>query len=112
VPWLPSVPTAKKSLDLVPVHCAMSAPVVMLREEMCIEDMRQILRRTRHNGFPVVRDTAAGQVRSCALPITTHLVQDRMVWQGSTCNVKVIHRARIHQGCPHMHCIDCGRAES
>ena len=64
VPWLPSEPTAKKALDLVPVHAAMSAPVVTLREEMRIEDMRQILRHCRHNGFPVVRETAAGQVRS------------------------------------------------
>ncbi len=64
MPWLPSEPTAKKALDLVPVHAAMSAPVVTLREEMRIEDMRQILRRCRHNGFPVVRETAAGQVRS------------------------------------------------
>ena len=63
VPWLPSEPTAKKALDLVPVHCAMSAPVVTLREEMRIEDMTQALRETRHNGFPVVRDTVAGQVR-------------------------------------------------
>ena len=62
MPWLPSEPTAKKALDLVPVHCAMSAPVVTLREEMRIEDMRQVLREARHNGFPVVRDTAAGQV--------------------------------------------------
>ena len=67
VPWLPSEPTAKKALDLVPVHCAMSAPVVTLREEMRIEDMRQVLREARHNGFPVVRDTAAGQV----LPLHT-----------------------------------------
>ena len=64
MPWLPSEPTAKKALDLVPVHAAMSAPVVTLREEMRIEDMRQILRRCRHNGFPVVRETAAGQVGS------------------------------------------------
>ena len=63
MPWLPSEPTAKKALDLVPVHAAMSAPVVTLREEMRIEHMRQILRRCRHNGFPVVRETAAGQVR-------------------------------------------------
>ena len=67
MPWLPSEPTAKKALDLVPVHCAMSAPVVTLREEMRIEDMRQVLRQTRHNGFPVVRDTAAGQVLPAAL---------------------------------------------
>lgn len=66
VPWLPSEPTAKKALDLVPVHCAMSAPVVTLREEMRIEDMTRVLRETRHNGFPVVRDTAAGQV--CPAP--------------------------------------------
>ena len=58
MPWLPSEPTANKALDLVPVHCAMSAPVATLREEMRIADMRQILRETRHNGFPVVRDTA------------------------------------------------------
>lgn len=69
VPWLPSEPTAKKALDLVPVHCAMSAPVVTLREEMRIEDMRQVLRQTRHNGFPVVRDTAAGQVLPALSPL-------------------------------------------
>ena len=76
VPWLPSEPTAKKALDLVPVHCAMSAPVVTLREEMSIEGMRQILRQTQHNGFPVVRDTAAGQVllhSSAKSPFATQL---------------------------------------
>ena len=43
MPWLPSVPFAKKSLDLVAVRGAMSAPVVTLREQMRIEDMRQVL---------------------------------------------------------------------
>ncbi len=62
VPWLPREPTAKKALDLVPVAAAMSAPVVTLHEEMRVEEMRQVLRETRHNGFPVVRDTSSGQV--------------------------------------------------
>ena len=46
----------------MPVAAAMSAPVVTLREEMRVEEMRQVLRETRHNGFPVVRDTSSGQV--------------------------------------------------
>lgn len=75
VPWLPSEPTAKKALDLVPVHAAMSAPVVTLQEDMRIEDMRQILRSSRHNGFPVVRDTAAGQVNS-----TCFIMTDNSEW--------------------------------
>ncbi len=67
VPWLPSAPSAKKSLDLVPVRVAMAAPVVVLREAMRIEDLRQVLRDARHNGFPVVRDTPSGQVLACFL---------------------------------------------
>ena len=64
VPWLPSMPWAKRSLDLVPVRAAMAAPAVTLREHMRLEDVRQVLRDSRHNGFPVVRDSPAGQVRA------------------------------------------------
>jgi chloride channel 7 len=45
------------SLDLVEVRYVMHAPVVTLREQMRLGDVRDVLRRTRHNGFPVVRDT-------------------------------------------------------
>ncbi|CAL8466168.1 g5704 [Coccomyxa elongata] len=62
VPWLPSVPVAKKALDLVPVRAAMAAPAVTLHEHMRLEDIRHVLRDARHNGFPVVRDSPSGQV--------------------------------------------------
>lgn len=62
MPWLPSVPVAKKALDLVPVRAAMAAPAVTLHEHMRIEDIRHVLRDSRHNGFPVVRDSPSGQV--------------------------------------------------
>lgn len=50
-------PASLMSLDLVDVRYAMHAPVVTLREQMRLGDVRDVLRKTRHNGFPVVRDT-------------------------------------------------------
>ena len=49
-------PVSIISLDLVDVRYAMHSPVVTLREQMRLGDVRDVLRRTRHNGFPVVRD--------------------------------------------------------
>ncbi len=42
VPWLPSEPSAKRPLDLVPVRAAMAAPVTVLREAVRVEDLRQV----------------------------------------------------------------------
>ena len=62
VPWLPSEPSSRRPLDLVPVRYAMAAPAVTLGERMGVEALRGILRDTKHSGFPVVRSTPAGQV--------------------------------------------------
>ena len=65
IPWLPFTPASAKSLDLVPISHAMSFPVVTLPERVPLRVLRGVLRTTRHNGFPVVQATAAGQVLSC-----------------------------------------------
>ncbi len=62
MPWLPSEPSSRRPLDLVPVRYAMAAPAVTLGERMGVEALRGILRDTKHSGFPVVRSTPAGQV--------------------------------------------------
>ena len=56
------------SLDLVPISCAMASPVVTLPERVRIAVLRDILRSNRHNGFPIVRETAAGQVSLTSPP--------------------------------------------
>lgn len=83
VPWLPSVPWAKRSLDLVPVRAAMAAPVVTLREQMRLDDVRQVLRDSRHNGFPVVRDSPAGQVHLLSQDLLVSFLVDcaKSVWR-------------------------------
>ena len=61
-PFLAPEPVSRHSLDLVPVRSVMRAPVVTLRTAMRVADIRDVLRDTAHNGFPVVRDTPGGQV--------------------------------------------------
>jgi len=58
VPFLPREPSSGVSLDLLDVGYVMRAPVVTLRERMTLGDLRDVLRKTRHNGFPVVRDVS------------------------------------------------------
>ncbi len=67
VPWLASEAGACRPLDLVPTSAAMTAPVVTATERMRLDTIRSLLRDTRHNGFPVVRDTPAGQVSYASL---------------------------------------------
>lgn len=56
VPFLPKeLPSADVSLDLLEVRYVMAAPVVTLREKMRLGEVRDVLRSTRHNGFPVIR---------------------------------------------------------
>lgn len=62
VPILYNEPKSVSSLDLVPVHAIMASPVVTLREHMKLDALKEVLRDTRHNGFPVVRQTPQGQV--------------------------------------------------
>jgi hypothetical protein len=42
-----------------------------LQEKMQIKDLRWALRNTTHNGFPVVRSTQHGEVRSLALHVAS-----------------------------------------
>lgn len=63
VPFLPPEPSSKYSLDLLPVSLVMRSPVVTLSPALAIRELQQVLRDTTHHGFPVVRDTACGQVR-------------------------------------------------
>lgn len=63
VPILHSDVASRVSLDLIPVHYVMAYPVVTFQERMPLNQVREILRDTRHNGFPVVRNTPQGQVR-------------------------------------------------
>lgn len=74
VPFLPKEPASLMSLDLVDVRYAMHAPVVTLREQMRLGDVRDVLRKTRHNGFPVVRDTPQGGV-CVGLVVRDHLMK-------------------------------------
>ena len=55
VPFLPKEPVSDVSLDLLDVRYVMAAPVVTLREYMRLGEVRDVLRSTRHNGFPIVR---------------------------------------------------------
>ena len=60
VPFLPREPVSDVSLDLLEVRYVMAAPVVTLRERMRLGEVRDVLRSTRHNGFPVVRAVPEG----------------------------------------------------
>lgn len=74
VPFLPKDPISTMSLDLLEVRSVMHAPVVTLREQMRLGDIRDVLRKTRHNGFPVVRDTPQGGV-CVGLVVRDHLMK-------------------------------------
>ncbi|KAL4443355.1 hypothetical protein ABPG75_011092 [Micractinium tetrahymenae] len=74
VPFLPKDPISTMSLDLLEVRSVMHAPVVTLREQMRLGDIRDVLRKTRHNGFPVVRDTPQGGV-CVGLVVQDHLMK-------------------------------------
>ena len=41
---------------------AMAAPVTVLPEKVTPSELREVLRGTSHNGFPVVRPSPGGQV--------------------------------------------------
>ncbi|KAG2428222.1 hypothetical protein HXX76_011901 [Chlamydomonas incerta] len=56
VPFLPCEPVSAFSLDLLPVSHVMASPVVCLRQRMTIREITDVLRRCKHNGFPVLRD--------------------------------------------------------
>ncbi|KDD74684.1 voltage gated chloride channel protein [Helicosporidium sp. ATCC 50920] len=62
IPFLPREPAAALDLDLLDVRHVAHWPVVTLREQVRLGDLRDVLRRSRHAGFPVVRDTAQGAV--------------------------------------------------
>jgi hypothetical protein len=51
-----------RDLDLVPIGQAMVSPVAVLPEQPSLEEVRRMVRDTRHNGFPIVKATPAGQV--------------------------------------------------
>ena len=69
VPILHSDVASRVSLDLIPVHYVMACPVVTFQERMPLNQVRETLRDTRHNGFPVVRNTPQGQVQHCLVLI-------------------------------------------
>lgn len=63
IPFLPKDPVASAGpLDLVEVRHVMHWPVTTMREHVRLGDLRDVLRRTRFQGFPVVRDTPQGPV--------------------------------------------------
>lgn len=55
VPFLPKEPNTDISLELLEVRHVMSTPVITLHEKMRLGDIREVLKSTSHNGFPVVR---------------------------------------------------------
>ncbi|WPT16484.1 Chloride channel protein D [Picochlorum sp. SENEW3] len=54
VPFLPKEATTSSSLELLEVRHVMAKPVVTLYERMKLGDIRDVLRSTNHNGFPIV----------------------------------------------------------
>ena len=74
VPILHGSPQSRVNLDLIPVHHVMAYPVVIFQEQMPLTTVREILRDTRHNGFPVVRNTPQGQVGARGHACTCHSV--------------------------------------
>ncbi|WIA10530.1 hypothetical protein OEZ86_000660 [Tetradesmus obliquus] len=61
-PFLVHEPVSKFSLELLPVSTVMRSPVVTLELHMKVADIQAVLRDTSHNGYPVVRDSSAGQI--------------------------------------------------
>ncbi|KAK9806419.1 hypothetical protein WJX73_004486 [Symbiochloris irregularis] len=62
VPFLPPAPTTSVSMDLLPVSAIMASPVVALPKEVSLGELRDVLRDSRHHGFPVVQPTPNGMV--------------------------------------------------
>lgn len=62
IPWLAPAPAAPSSMDLLPVSSVMASPVVTLPVQVSLGELREVLRDSRHHGFPVVRPTPAGMV--------------------------------------------------
>ena len=65
VPWLPPAPAAPSSMDLISAASIMASPVITLPQQVTLGELRNVLRDSRHNGFPVVRPTPAGLVSTC-----------------------------------------------
>uniref|UniRef100_A0A1D2A2N7 Chloride channel protein n=1 Tax=Auxenochlorella protothecoides TaxID=3075 RepID=A0A1D2A2N7_AUXPR len=74
IPFLPKAPVSSASLDLIEVRYVMHWPVTSLREHMRLGDVREVLRRTKYQGFPVVRDTNRGPV-FVGLLVRDHLLK-------------------------------------
>jgi chloride channel 7 len=55
IPFLPKEPSTRSSLELIEVRHVMAKPVVTLKERMRLRDVREIIKSTRHNGFPIIR---------------------------------------------------------
>ncbi|KAJ9508857.1 hypothetical protein QJQ45_028174, partial [Haematococcus lacustris] len=90
VPFLPPEPTSKYSLDLIPVSMVMHSPVVTLRHQMKVKEITEALRGVTHNGFPVVKDSASGQV-VVGLITRSHLMAllQRIVLEGRSEGLQV-----------------------
>ena len=54
IPFLPKEPNTSSSLELLEVRHVMAHPVLTLHERMVLRDIRDVLRSTTHNGFPIV----------------------------------------------------------
>ncbi|KAL3159050.1 hypothetical protein ABBQ32_011048 [Trebouxia sp. C0010 RCD-2024] len=98
VPILHSDVASRVSLDLIPVQYVMACPVVTFQERMPLNQVREILRDTRHNGFPVVRNTPQGQV-FVGLVVRDHLMVllRRALARGTTANLDVTYEDLNHQ---------------
>ena len=98
VPILHSDPQSRVSLDLIPVHYVMACPVITFQERMPLNQIRETLRDTRHNGFPVVRNTPQGQV-FVGLVVRDHLMVllRRALARGTTANLDVTYEDLNHQ---------------
>lgn len=55
IPFLPKEPPTLSSLELIEVRHVMAKHVVTLRERMRLHDVREVLKCTRHNGFPIIK---------------------------------------------------------
>jgi CBS domain-containing protein len=66
VPFLPKEALPGAALELLEVRHVMAAPVVTLRERVTLGELRDVLRSTRHHGFPVVREAGGGGSRTAS----------------------------------------------
>lgn len=55
IPFLPKEPSTQSSLELIEVRHVMAKPVVTLRERMRLRDVREALKCTHHNGYPIIK---------------------------------------------------------